>query len=218
MSQIALDFREELQPKQTSKIPFGIHTNCQVVSLEVKPGEYVDINFADSEGHQHNKRLWYPNGKYPQEVKVKHADGTEIVSQETVDQAKRREAKERINHVTVVGDILLGKEAVNTIVAKVFKSLDYALYYDTYMTEMAKALAPKCGKVPVNLKLIYDSEGKYSTFGNFPDYIEAYVEGKPATLSFTSWEKSNRCTYKHNDTKVDEISNINLGAIDELLS
>lgn len=213
MSQASIDFRNELEPKKGSRIPFGIHTKCEVVSVELKEGEYTDINFADSEGRFHNKRLWHPNGKYPQEIK--QADGR--VVEETPEQAKNREAKSRLTHIGKVMDIVLGPEVTDKVIDKYIKSLDdYASEYENVISEAIKLMKAKLPS-KVNLKLIYDSEGAFSVFGNFPDYVEKYVEGQSPTLTFSKWEKENRCTYKGTATSAKSTSNTD-DDIDKLLA
>lgn len=192
MSQVSLDFRNELEPKKGTKIPFGIHSKCDLVSVELKAGKYVDINFADSEGRFHNKRLWYPNGKYPQDIK--QADGS--VTQETAEEAKNREAKSHLTHVGKVMDIVLSAEVTDKVIDKYIKSVeDYGTQYEAVVAEAIKLMNAKL-PAKVNLKLIYDAEGAFSVFRNFPDYVEKYVDGQAPTLTYSKWEKENRCTYK----------------------
>lgn len=182
--QIDLIFNDYVAPRKGSKIPFGIHSNCKVKSLEFKAGEYTDINFEDSEGRYHNKRLWYPNGKYLQTIKL--PDGT--TKEETTDEAMLREGNERLAHIVKLLHIFLSESEL--------ANFPRNLNYDQFTDQAIKLLTPKLASKKVNLKLIYDSEGMYSVFGNFPDYIETFVEGEEPKLQFSNWEKENRCTYK----------------------
>lgn len=211
MSQVALDFRNEIEPKKGVKIGFGIHSDCTLTGIEVKQGEYVDINFAKDDKY-HNKRLWYPNGKYPQKVKLE--DGSEV--DETESQAKNREAKARAKHLGKIADIFLGKEKTDAIVEKLIPTAEsWADKYDDFCKVVADAVNKVASTKRVNLKLIYDSEGVYSVFGNFPDYVEEHVASKEPTLSFSKWEKDNRCTYKGEQVKTGAD---NRSELDELLA
>jgi hypothetical protein len=173
-------FEQELTPKKGAKIPFGIHSKCKVTSLDVTE-EYVDINFEDSEGRYNNKRLWQPKGNYPQDIKL---DGG-ATRKETEEEAKTREEKANISHVVKVLHIFLGSEKL--------KNIKGNSYLD-FMQNAAKALTPSVlSSKLVNLKLIYDKEGVYAVFGNFPDYVEENTNEEPK-LSFSKWEKENRCT------------------------
>lgn len=165
-------FQNEVKPQRGIKIPFGIHTNCVVTSV-VKGDNYVDINFEDSEGRSHNKRLWEPNGKYPKQG-------------ETSDQAIERESLENLAHVVKILHIFLGENNLDAVEAKT---------YDGFVEKAIKLVTPKLASKKVNLKLIYDAEGIYSTFGKFPDYIEENT-GEAPKIDFTKWEKENRSTYK----------------------
>ena len=165
--------------KTGTKIPFGIHTNCEVTSVEV--GEnFVDINFKDSENRTHNKRLWDANGNYPRKDK----DGNFT---ETKQQAIEREETQNLAHIVKLLHIYLGDEGISKFPA---------LEYEEFIEKAIKVLTPKLASKKVNLKLIYDSEGMYSVFGNFPDYIEECVEGEEPRIKFTKWELENRCSYK----------------------
>jgi len=175
-----LIFDNELTPKNGKKIPFGIHAKCKVTSIVNKPGEYVDLNFEDSLGRYNNKRLYAPNGKYPRKTKV---DGTE--REETTAEALERDSKQKAAHVVKLLHIFLGKEALKKFTGE----------YEEFMEKATKALTPNVlASKYVNLKLIYDSAGVYSEFGNYADYVEEYVEGKEPTLDFSPWEKENRTT------------------------
>lgn len=174
-------FEQELTPKKGNKIPFGIHTACKVTGVEVTP-EYIDLNFEDSEGRYNNKRLWAPKGNYPRDIK--QPDGT--MHTETEAEAKTREEKSAITHIVKLLHIFLGEEKL----AKISGST-----YQEFMENAAKALTPAIlSSKLVNLKLIYDAEGVYAVFGNYPDYVEEYVEGQAPKLKYSKWEEDNRVT------------------------
>lgn len=181
--QASFIFENELTPKQGVKIGFGIHSNCDVVSVE-RGENFVDINFKDSEGKTHNKRLWDANGNYPRR-------DAKTGVEETKQQAIEREETSNLAHIVKLLHIYLGEEALAKFGAD---------SYDDFVDKAIKALAPKLSGKKVNLKLIYDSEGKYSVFGNFPDYIEEYVPGQEPTLKFSKWELENRCGNNKSDT------------------
>jgi len=175
-----LIFDNELTPRNGKKIPFGIHTKCKVTSITYKPGEFVDINFEDAEGRYNNKRLYQPNGKYPRKTKV---DGIE--REETTAEALQRDSKQKASHIVKLLHIFLGKEALKKFNGE----------YDEFMEKAVKALTPNVlASKYVNLKLIYDSDGVYSEFGNYADYVEEYVEGQEPNLTYSPWEKENRST------------------------
>lgn len=176
--QASMIFETQLE-KTGTKIPFGIHTACEVTSIE-KGENFVDINFKDSEGRVHNKRLWDANGNYPRRDK----DGNPT---ETKQEAIEREETQNLAHIVKLLHIFVGEEGIAKFPA---------LEYDDFVEKAIKVLGPKFPTKKVNLKLIYDSEGIYSVFGNFPDYIEEYVEGQEPRIKFTKWELENRCSFK----------------------
>jgi len=169
-------FENELQPKATSKIPVGIHTGCKVEGVVVT-AEYVDINFKDSESRSNNVRLWAPKGKYPQDIK--DADGN-VSGKETVQQAIEREERANLRHLVKVQHIV----APETIASTEAKS------YIDLAKKISKIINENKDSVQVNLKLIFDSEGKYSTFPKYPSYIELCVEGQEPTLTYSEYEIS----------------------------
>lgn len=155
-----------------SKIPFGIHTNCKVVSI-VEGDRFFDINFEDADGATHNKRLWNPEGKFPREVEK---EGIKV--KETVEEAKHREEMANHDHFKKLMSIFLPEEKVNS---------------NSYMEQMRKLmnlLNPVLDTKRVNLKLVYDSEGMYSEFPRFPNYVEEYVEGTEPKLKFSSYDNT----------------------------
>lgn len=178
--QLGFIFDTELQPRRGAKIPFGIHSACKITSIDHKPGEYFDIHFEDAEGRYHNKRLWAPNGKYPRD-------------EETVEQAKDREARERLAHLAKIMQIYFGRE-------KMAQLPD--LEYEPTIAKAIEMLTPVLDTKLVNLKLRYDAEGLYSQFGDYPqEYMEEHVPGQEPTLEYSPWEKSNRCTFKGDTVK-----------------
>lgn len=178
--QASFIFETELTPKKGVKIPFGVHEKCKVRGIDVTD-EYVDLNFEDSEGRYNNKRLWLPKGTYPKTTKL--PDGSSKV--ETTEEARDREEKLNLAHVVKLLHIFLGKEGLSSIKA--------GSYHD-FMQKAAKALSPDVlSSKLVNLKLIYDAEGVYAVFGNFPDYVELHIEGQAPTLKYTEYEQQNRC-------------------------
>lgn len=157
------------------KIPFGIHLNNSVTSVEV--GErWLDFNYESVDGSTHNKRVWFP-----ELGKVLVNDG------ETQQDALKRADEQAFSHLVKHMRIFLSPEELN-----LFSAPDIR----TAATNCAAILAPRLKNKKVNLKLIYDKEGQWSVFGNFPDYIEEYIEDVPTKLKFTDWELKNRCTPK----------------------
>lgn len=169
-------FQEDLT--RSARIPFGIHTNCKLVSVESGDG-YFDINFEDSEANTHNKRLWQPKGSYPRTDK----DG----NTETTAEAMLREERENMRHVVRLLHIFIGEDALAKVSGK---------SYEEFMSKAAGILNQKAETKRLNLKLIYDGLGVYSTFGSYPDYVEEYKEGEEPTIKYTPWELTNRTTKK----------------------
>lgn len=58
--------------------------------------------------------------------------------------------------------------------------------FDSFVDRAVGLLNKYKDTAKVNLQLIPDSDLKYATFGNFPNYIEKYTEGQPCTLSFSA--------------------------------
>ena len=191
--QASLIFENELQPKQGTKIPYGIHTNCEVVSVE-RGDRFVDINFKDSENRIHNKRLWDANGNYPR------TDKNGVT--ETKQEALEREERTNLSHLLLLMYIFNGREAITNL-----PKLDY----NDMVDRIIKEITPKLKTKKVNLKLIYDSENKYAEFPRFPGevnkegkivggYVEEYIEGEAPTLTFSKWELENRAGTAKNDS------------------
>lgn len=178
--QASLIFNNNLKVSN-NKMPVGIHEKCTVTSL-VKGDNYFDINFSNTNGEVHNKRLWNPNGNYPKMIEG---------NMETKQEALSREEAANLSHVVKIMHIFLGEEGV----AK-FPTLDYSEFLDKAIT----TITPKLNTKFVNLKLIYDNDGMYSVFGNFPDYIEEWTEEGPK-LKYSKWELENRMTKKTRTTE-----------------
>lgn len=177
MYQAELIFNEELTPKLGAKIPFGIHSNCKVVSVEegeTENSKFVDINFEDSEGRTNNKRLWQPKGSYPRE-------------DETQEQALVREERRNLAHLVRLAHIFMGEGRLKELSGN---------SYDEFVGKAVKLLNPALKDKAVNLKLTYDRDGVYSEFSNYPDYIEEHISGQEPTLQYSKWELANRCTPK----------------------
>ena len=79
--------------------------------------------------------------------------------------------------------IFCPKEIVDTFSANTFE--DFAKRGVELLNEHKNS-------TKVNLKLIPDADLEYSTFPNFPSYIEKYVEGEEPKLKFSQWEVDNR--------------------------
>lgn len=180
--QASIIFTEDLS-SSGSKIPVGIHSNCSLVSVE-KGETFYDVNFKDSEGRVNNKRLWQPKGTYP----ATNKDGKIT---ETTAEALAREERENMRLIVKLLHIFLGEEGLATVSGST---------YDEFMAKGAAILNQKASSKKLNLKLIYDSVGAYSTFGKFVDYVEEYVEGQAPTLSYTPWELQNRVEKKETAT------------------
>lgn len=170
MFNLELIFQKELG---SAKIPVGIHKNCKITEVVHVKDEYTDICFEDPTGGVHNKRLWSPKGNYPRDIKL--PDGS--TQKETLTQAKEREAQSNLLHIVKV---------LHIVAPDASKNIEGS--YDDVIQKVIKVTKPLLPNVRVNLKLIYDAEGKYSTFGKFPDYIETYVEGEEPTLKYTAYE------------------------------
>lgn len=161
------------------KIPVGIHSNCRVTSVETGDN-FIDFNYEDNESRVHNKRVWFPD---PSKI-------TPLENESTQD-ALTRVTNESLAHIVKHMYIFCSPEEINTFVAADFPS---------FANKAKQLLASKLDSKRVNLKLIYDNNGQFSTFSRMrPDYIEEYVEGQPVGLAYTKWEQANRTQYKVDD-------------------
>lgn len=180
--QANLLFEEELTPKRGAKIPVGIHTNCKVTSVDVTD-EYVDMNFEAPSGAYHNKRLWLPKGNFPNKLKDPET-GAERT--ESVEEAITRETRTNLANLAALTNIFLTEDERTELKSALAKTPEYL----DVARKIAAKLNPVLSRKTVNLKLIADSEGKYSTFskGKFPDFIEEYVEGAEPKLKYSAYE------------------------------
>lgn len=106
---------------------------------------------------------------------------------ESLEDAKSRDVNERLAHIVKFMDIFLGKEVVDSFAAPNFKS---------FAEKAAAMLNDSIGNNTVNIKLIYDKDGVFSTFPTFPNYIEKHVPGQEPTIKFSNWELEHRCNPK----------------------
>lgn len=195
--QANLIFDEDLS-RGGNKIPVGIHSNCKLASVEAGENFY-DINFEDSEGRIQNVRLWEPNGKFPR------TDKNGVT--ETPAQATARSERENLRHVVKLLHIFAGEESLATVSGD----------YPQMMAKAAALLNKLAPTKKLNLKLIYDSLGVYSSFGKFPDYVEQHIEGEEPKLQFTPWELLNRVEPKAQVAKEEPKGKVDSG-LDALLS
>ncbi len=169
---------EEYSAPKAGKIPVGIHQAVKVVSVEADKDYIVDINFEDAQGRKQNKRLWYPKGNYPDKEKG-----------ETPEQAKNREARQNLAHLTRLLHIFDGPDSL--------KKFPKGLNYESFIDEAIKVLKPKLSKKTINLKVLYDKDGVYTEiFGKFPSYMEEHIPGQEPTIEISEWEQKNRMTHK----------------------
>lgn len=195
MNQGKILFDSFLTPKTGTKIPVGIHSNCVVKSIEVTD-KFVDLNFEDSDKRHHNKRLWEPKGSYP--IEITQADGTK--KKETTAEALAREERLNMSHLVKLAHIFLSESEADKLGAVYEKYLAKTATYKDFVETASSLLNSKLTSKKVNLKVIYDSDGVYSEFGRYPDYIEEYTEGQEPTLAYTPYEVSNRITKKSSNS------------------
>lgn len=160
---------------RTEKIPVGVHTACEVTSVETGDN-YIDFNYRDAEGRVNNKRVWYP-------------DITKInqLPDEDIKAAFNRVTQENLAHIVKHMHIFLTTDEINSFAAPDFVS---------FAVKAAAMISPKVGNKKVNLKVILDYNGEFTAFGRYPDYVEEHVPGEEPKLKFTTWEKANRTTKK----------------------
>lgn len=160
----------DLLEKGGSRIPVGIHEAVNVTKTEV--GEsYIDFHYEKDGATQH-KRIWFPTID-----KVWTKDG------ESKEDALERSKREALAHVTKHLHIFLTDEEFQGFEAKSFEE---------YVNKAAATLENKLDRCQVNVKLIYDTDGQYSDFGRYPDYVEKFIEGQKPTLYYTKYELQNR--------------------------
>jgi hypothetical protein len=164
----------ELEDKGGSKIPVGIHTNCEVTSYEFnKADNYYQFNYKDSEGRVHNFRKYFPD--------ITKMDPKYFKEGENAMEAYVRISKSRFAPLVKHYAVLFGADTISNLeAADLMSAAQKAQLYFTPL-EMAK--------VKVNLKLVPTQDGKYSTFQSYNvHFIEKYEEGVPSTLSFSNNE------------------------------
>jgi len=162
-----------------SKIPVGIHSKITVSSVEVGV-DFIDFNYLDESSNRvNNKRVWFPK---LDTIKPK-VDKTTGLPAETLAEAFERISKNRFNHIIKHMKIFLPVEVIDA-----FNPPDVP----TAAMRAAAMFTPAVlGAKKVNLKVIVDPKSGYTTFGNFTDYIEEYVEGQAPTLEFSKEERKN---------------------------
>ena len=166
--QVEMRFDSEMEETLVS-IPVDIHTNVKITSIEIGD-TYFDINFEDTLKRTIRHRVFEPAGKFPNKKK----DG----DMETPEEALQREERD--------------KAAILSKLIKIYEAPPVkADDYQDYVEKCVKALTPRLSKVSVNLKVIYDSEFKFSRIPNW-GFIEKYEEGVPPTLAYSAWELANR--------------------------
>lgn len=104
---------------------------------------------------------------------------------ETPLQTFARAEKEFLAHVVKHLKIFLTDNEFNVFAAQDAKQ---------FATKAAEMLNERKSSKKVNLKLIYDTDGVFSVFGKYPDYIEEYVEGVEPTLQYSKYEMDKRMT------------------------
>lgn len=165
----------EMMPTGTTgkKIPYGIHTNCSLSSVNVTDS-YMDFNYEDPEGRVHNKRVWFPDPTKPPTPK----DG------ESVAEAIQRDGQERAQHITLhLKHINPGDDSWMAVSGASLKAYadNAKRYLDLYK-----------GDGKINLKLTLDKDLQWSEFSRFPTYLERFVDGQEPNLRFSAWELENR--------------------------
>lgn len=165
----------------STRLGVAIHSNLGVTLTKgssTKSGnKYVEITLTDREGRVHKENIWFPNGKaFPRK-------------DETEQQALQRELTEKEDQI---GQLLHALVPVEEI----FKMGDKVTNFEQ-LVDIAISLVSKFKNNKVNVKLVYDKQGKYPRIA-FNDYkwIERYTEGKIPSLTYTPWEIANRTTRK----------------------
>jgi len=106
-----------------------------------------------------------------------------VKENETETQALERKKKEYLAFIVRHMQIFCPKEVVDTFSAPTFEE---------FAKRGVELLQEHKDSTKVNLKLIPDADLEYSTFPNFPSYIEKHVEGEEPKLKFSQWEVDNR--------------------------
>lgn len=192
--------QQSMQLQTPRKLGVGTHEKCKVTSIEIGDN-YIDFNYEHPESNAYgNKRVYFPDitKVYPREYT--NEAGEKVM--ETPAMALVRDTNQKAEHLVGHAAIFLTPEQIAKIVAPDFPSF----------AKMIKAvLDPVLDTQYVNLLCIYDSDGRYSTFGNYFNYIERWEEGKPCSLQPSKWEAANRMTRKE-QPKVD-VDNSNQSGI-----
>jgi len=148
-----------------TKIPAGFHENVKFTGIT--PGAtFFDIGF-EKDGKVHNKRVYAPSGP------VKTREGEDELA------AIKRDRNNRLQHLLKMMRIFMGQDAIDQ-----FEAPDY----NSFVERGADMLNRLKDSKTVNLKLIYDKERRYSSFGFFPDYVEEHVLGETHTLKYSKYE------------------------------
>lgn len=161
-----------------SKMSVGVHSNCFLESMEIAKSksnvEYMEFNFVKKEDNTvMNQRVWFPN-----------ADPRPFEG-ETPEQALQREVNSKLAHVVKIMKCFISEKEAE-ISAGSFGEF----------CQIAKAKIEKTAykNQPLYLKVIYDKEGLFPQFPNFPNYIQKQVEGQECKVKMSNWELENRCT------------------------
>ena len=150
-------------------LPVGIHSACTFDKIQME-ADHILCTFSDSNGRKISNRInWEPM--------FWERDG------ETKEDAQQRATRQSLSHVVKLLHIYFPLEQIKDFSAPDAK---------TFCLKAVTMLAPVIESKKVNLKLIYNSKGTYPSFGNYPNYIEEYVEGQEVTLKYSTWELANR--------------------------
>lgn len=185
----AKDIFDQINTGTGTKIGVGVHANVKLSGVDVGD-KYIDFNFVKDD-LVHNKRIWFPSDKIFQN------DG------ESEAEARKRDLNDRLVHIAKFLHIFKGEEVTKTLQAPTFAE---------YAERAAEMLNEAKNTATLNLKLIYDKEGRYSTFGRFANYVEKYEEGKEPRIKFSDWEIENRSKKSASiDDDIDEPSANSVG-------
>ena len=177
----------------------GIHTGVYLEEAKVtetangKP--FLEFMFVKKDSNEiAPKRVWFPSEKpYLREG-------------ETEEQAAQREINEALGHIVTILECYVSSDESEIVASSFAEFCDIAVQ---------RIMASSFEELPVRLKLIYDSDGKFTAFPRFPNYIERDVVDKPVNLYFSKWELANRMTPAVEETMSAE-SNSSIVVSDEL--
>jgi len=171
-----------------TKLQVGTHVGVDLTSVEVTD-TYIDFN-VKKDDLIHNKRIYFPDGD---------AKPRENESQEA---ANKRDRNQRLSHIVKFLHIYCGQQAVDTLAAPSVKE---------FAKKAATLINAKKNTKKINIYLIYDSDGKYSTFPFFARYVEEHLVGKEPTIGPSDWEKEHRMTPSNSESlSVDGDDNVQL--------